>query len=376
MFFICYIYFGYPLLLLIFGFFKNRKVNFSKNYLPSVSLIVAAYNEEMVIEEKIENSLKLDYPKEMLEIIIFSDSSTDNTDKIVKKYEEVGVKLLKIGGRKGKTFCQNIAVEKARGEIIIFSDANSIYQKDAIKNIVKNFADGGIGCVSGELKYCVKSGEGVHGEGVYWRYERIIKKMESQISSVVSANGSIYAVRKRDYIPLDKWAISDFAQPLKQFLKNYRIIYEPEAIAWESTANDWKEEYRRRVRIVTRTFNNFIQDKEMHKVINPVHFGIFSIQFITHKLLRWFSGLFLLLLLSTNLLLYNQGVLFQLLCCGQIIFYLTALYGLLAEIILRIKNFKIAHVIFYFCLSCWAMLVGVFKAIMGENIVSWEVRRN
>ena len=199
--------------------------------------------------------------------------------------------------------------------------------------------------------------------------------MESRISSVVSANGSIYALRKEDYIPLHNEAISDFAEPIKLLLKGYRIIYEPEAVAYENTADNWREEYSRRVRIVTRTLNNFIGDSELHGVLNPFNFGIFSLQFFSHKLLRWFSGLFLLFLLVSSLIPYKQGMFYQFIFWGQISFYILALYGLLAEVFLKIKNYKIPHVLFYFCLSCWAMLVGVYNAIRGNHIITWEVKR-
>jgi cellulose synthase/poly-beta-1,6-N-acetylglucosamine synthase-like glycosyltransferase len=376
---IFYIYFGYLFVLFLISLFKKNKNNTSDIYLPSVSIIVAAYNEEKVIEDKIKNTLNLDYPQDKLEVIVFSDSSTDQTDEIVKKYSKEGVNLLRIEGRKGKTYCQNRAVEEAKGEIIVFSDANSIYQRQAIKKLVRNFSDEQVGCVSGELKYYNKkdlNGESsVQGEGVYWSYEQKLKKMESQISSVVAANGSVYALRKKDYIPLQNEANSDFAEPLKLLLKGYRIIYEPEAFAFENTADNWREEYTRRVRIVTGTFDNFIGDRELHSILNPFNFGIFSLQFFSHKLLRWFSGLFLLFLLVSSLILYNQAVFYQFIFWGQIFFYSLALYGLLAEVFSKMINLKIPHVLFYFCLSCWAMLIGVYNAIRGNHIITWEVKR-
>ncbi len=297
------------------------------------------------------------------------------------KYKEEGVKLLRIEGRRGKTFCQNKAVEIAQGEIIVFSDANSMYAPDALKMIVRHFADEKVGCVSGELKYYNDDGEGfekttVRGEGAYWSYEQKLKKLESRISFVVSANGAIYALRKENYIPLNEEAISDFAEPLKIFLKNYRITYEPEAVAWENTAKNWQEEYRRRVRIVTRTFPNIMDDRDLLKILNPFRFGIFSIQFLSHKFLRWFTGLFLFILLISSLLTYNQGMFYRFIFWGQVIFYLFSLLGLLSALLPKMKSFKVAEVTFHFCLSCWAMLIGIIVALSGKNITTWEVSRS
>jgi cellulose synthase/poly-beta-1,6-N-acetylglucosamine synthase-like glycosyltransferase len=374
---IFYIYIGYPLLLFLISLFKKHKVNTSDDYLPSVSIIIAAYNEEKVIENKIKNTLDIDYPVEKLEIIVFSDSSNDNTDEIVKKYEEKGVKLLRIEGRKGKTYCQNRAVEKARGKIIVFSDANSMYQKDAIKKLMRNFTDEQVGCVSGELKYISGNDKKSDNssEGIYWKYEKTLKRLESKISSLVGANGAIYAVRKKIYVNLSDFAISDFAEPFLLFLKGFRTVYEPEAIANEKNDDTFRESYQRRVRIVTRTFSSIIKDKQLASTLNVFRFGIFSLQFISHKLLRWFSGLFLIFLIIANLLLYKQGIFYQIMLWGQVLFYFLALLGLLAERFPRVKDVKIAPVIFYFCLSCWAMLVGVKNALLNKEMKTWETIR-
>lgn len=380
MFFLFYIYLGYPLFLVLISFFTKKKIQVDNNYCPIVTLIIAAYNEEKVIEEKIKNSLKIDYPPDKFEIIIFSDASNDRTDEIVNQYRNKGIKLVRYEGRNGKTFCQNETVKLAEGEIIVFSDANSMYEENAVKQIVKYFIDSKVGCVVGELKYegveDFRTEENVPGEGVYWLYEQKLKKMENMISSVVTANGSIYAVRKDYYIPLVKEASSDFAEPLKLFQKGYRILYEPESIAWEKTAPNYREEFQRRVRIVSRTFSTFIRDRQLVSIINPFRFGLFSIQFFSHKLLRWLSGLFLLLLIFFNLLLYNYGIFYQFTFWGQIVFYIMAMVGWLTEYMRKEWNFKVTHVAFYFCLSCWAMLVGIFNSLNGNHFITWEVKRS
>lgn len=378
-FLLLYIYFGYPLLLFIISLFKKNKNNISDNYLPSVSMIIAAYNEEKVIADKIKNTLDLDYPKEKLEIIVFSDSSTDQTDDVAQKYEKDGVKLLRIEGRKGKTFCQNKAVKIAKGEIIVFSDANSFYQRDAIKKLVRNFGDERIGCVSGELQYTNNKNENVEikgkGEGLYWKYEKMIKKLESRVSSLIGANGAIYAVRKTLYVALPDFAISDLVEPLQIFIKGFKIVYAPEAIALEIYDDTFQESYSRRVRIVTRTLNNIIGSSEILELFNPIKYGWYSIQLISHKLLRWFTGLFMIILLLLNIILVNESWFFIILLILQLLFYSIALLGFLNQIIFQKKELSLLNFIFYFCLSNIAMLDGIKNALFKSKIITWDTKR-
>jgi len=369
-----YIYFGYPLLLDFLALFRRRQVNMDGAYEPTVSLIVAAYNEEAVIGQKIENSLLLDYPKDKLEIIIFSDASTDRTDEIVKSYADQGVKLLRIEGRKGKTHCQNEAVKLVQGEILVFSDANSMYAPNAIQKLVCHFADECVGCVSGELRYR-GGGEAVEGERTYWRYDQILKQLESKVSSLVTANGAIYAVRKNLYEPLPADVISDFVEPLKIVQKGYRVIYEPEAVALETTAEDPKKEFRRRVRIVTRSVHSLLRDKSLLGLLNPFRYGIFSIQLWSHKILRWLSGVFLVLIFALNIPLLGQGLVYTVTMAGQAAFYLLALWGFVSEAIFGQRAPKPPHVAYYFLLSCYAMLRGVYHGLRGRTMVTWQPSR-
>lgn len=373
-FFLFFVYFGYPIMLGAIASFRHVLTKADETHEPAVSLIIAAYNEEAVIGEKIENSLKLDYPKDKLEIIVFSDASTDRTDEIVKGYADQGVKLLRIEGRKGKTYCQNEAAKVAQGEILVFSDANSMYEPGAIRKLVRHFADERVGCVSGELRY--RDGEkSVEGERVYWGYEQTIKRLESRISSLVTANGSIYAVRKSLYEPLQADAISDFIEPFKIVGKGYRVIYEPEAIAWETTAKDPKKEFRRRVRIVTRSVHSLLGDRSLLSLLNPVKYGMFSIQLWSHKVLRWLSGLFLLLIFVFNVPLLDQGLIYMIAMVTQAAFYLLALWGFLTEVVLKQRAPKLPHVVYYFLLSCCAMLKGVYNGLRGRAMITWQPSR-
>jgi cellulose synthase/poly-beta-1,6-N-acetylglucosamine synthase-like glycosyltransferase len=329
-----------------------------------------------VIEDKIKNTLNLNYPKEKLEIIVFSDSSSDQTDDIVKMYEKDGIKLLRIEGRKGKTFCQNRAVEEVKGEIIVFSDANSMYKRDAVRKLVRNFADERIGCVSGELKYINSANKkDENSEGIYWKYEQIIKKLESKVSSLVGANGAIYAVRKKLYVPLEDFAISDFAEPLMIFEKGYRVIYEAEALAFEINDDTFKDSYSRRVRIVTRTFNNIIRSSEILELFNPIKYGWYSIQLVSHKLLRWFTGLFMFILLLLNIILAKESWVYATILILQLLFYLAALLGFLNQKFFPKKEGRLLNYIFYFCLSNIAMLNGIINAVLKNKIITWDTKR-
>ena len=369
-----YIYFGYPFLLHLLSLFRQNQTGGDKAYEPAISLIIAAYNEEAVIGEKIGNSLKLDYPKDKLEIIVFSDASSDRTDEVVKSYVNRGVKLLRIEGRKGKTYCQNEAVKIAKGEIIVFSDANSMYEPDAVKTLVRHFADERVGCVSGELRYRSEQ-RVVEGERTYWKYDQVLKRLESNISSLVTTNGAIYAVRKSLYVSLPADVISDFVEPLKIMQKGYRVIYEPKAVAWETTAQDSGKEVQRRVRIVTRSVHSFLRDKSLLGLLNPLKYGIFSVQLWSHKVLRWLSGIFLFLILALNIPLVKHGLIYDVTMAGQVAFYLLALWGVLSEKTLKQKAPKLPHVAYYFCLSCYAMLKGVYHGLRGYTMITWQPNR-
>jgi len=372
-FFLFYIYFGYPVLLSLIAAARRKLSKTDDTCQPNVSLIIAAYNEEKIIKEKSENSLKLIYPKDKLEIIVFSDASTDRTDEIVKSYADQGIKLIRIEGRKGKTYCQNEAAKISQGEILVFSDANSMYEPDAIRKLVHRFADERVGCVSGELRY--RSGEkSVEGERTYWKYDQTIKRLESMVSSLVTVNGAIYAVRKDLYEPLSTDDISDFVEPLKIVQKGYRVIYEPEAVAWETTAKDPEKEFRRRVRIVTRSVHSLLKDRSLLGLLNPLRYGVFSIQLWSHKVLRWLSGLFLLLIFALNIPLLGQGTVYTITMAGQGAFYLLAFWGFISEAVLNRRAPKLPHIAYYFCLSCYAMLKGVYNGLRGRTIVTWQPR--
>ena len=235
---ILYAYFGYPLCLYIISFTKpRRKIETITSRNPKVSLLISAYNEENVIEDKILNSLSLNYPKDLLEIVVVSDASVDRTDEIVRFYIQKGVLLRSYEGRIGKTACLNKAVPLSKGDIIVFSDANSKYDRDAIKHLVKRFNDPKVGLGTGSTKYNSKNPNSVSGSvGAYSKIEEITKKLESKIGSCVGADGAIFAIRKQLYQPLKEYDINDFVIPLHIIRQGYRAVLVEHAFCTEETA--------------------------------------------------------------------------------------------------------------------------------------------
>ncbi|MDY7031287.1 MAG: glycosyltransferase family 2 protein, partial [Thermodesulfobacteriota bacterium] len=245
-FMIFYIYFGYPLLIFLIGVIKNNRVN-KDFYEPYVTILIAAYNEENSIEVTIKNKLSLNYPKNKLEIIVISDGSTDRTDDIVKQYASQGVKLIRQDPRAGKTSALNLAITEAKGEIIVFSDANSIYASDALGELLKNFNDSTVGYVTGKMIYTNPDGS-VMGDGctAYMKYENFLRQCETRIGSVVGVDGGIDACRKSLYQPMNPDQLPDFILPLRISEQGYRVVYEPDAILKEAALKASKDEYRMR----------------------------------------------------------------------------------------------------------------------------------
>lgn len=365
---IFYVYIGYPLLISLIAAIKPQRVQKNDDHEPSVTLIISAYNEAAVIQQKLENCLALDYPQEKLEIMVCSDASTDETDAIVQRFASQGVTLLRLPERKGKTAGQNLAVSHAHGEIIVFSDANAFYRSDAIRKIVRNFFDPSVGCVCGELVY-VPDGKNPIGEAenVYWDYEKFLKRQESRAASILGANGSIYAVRKQLYVPLADDIISDLIEPLRTIEQGYRVVYEPAALCFERTMSNFQEEYQRKKRIINRSFSSLLQHRSF---LNPIKYPMLSFQLFSHKILRWLIAFYLPILFVVNLFLLRMRF-FQITFVLQCLFYAAALFGYVMER-KRYHNF-LFYAPFYYCL----VNLASFQAIVGflvkrKTVVTWS----
>ena len=287
-----YAYFGYPLLLWALAWLRRSAGPPVGDERPHVTVVVAAWNEEGVIGEKIENTLGLNYPAELLDLIVVSDESTDRTDEIVSEYRErTGrVRLLRLGGRQGKSAALNVGVPAARGEVVVLTDANAMFEAEAIGRLVCWFGDPRVGAVSGELRYRTSGGVG-EGESVYWRYEQGVKKAESAQHSLLGANGSIYAIRRDLYRAVHPRDVNDFRIPYEILLRGYWVVLEPEAVSFENPAPSLWAEYRRKVRIMARAIPMMIS------LLGPtlVRGRVFALwQLMSHKLLREVQGVFFL----------------------------------------------------------------------------------
>lgn len=337
-----------------------------------MTLIVSAYNEAKVIRQKIENSLALDYPRGRLEVIVISDCSDDETDAIVKEYEDQSVRLIRMPERGGKTVGLNFAVPQARGEIVIFSDANALYHHQAASHLARNFADPLVGCVTGESRYQVdeNAADSTASENLYWRYELALKRMESAISSLVGGDGAIYAIRKALFRPMRPEDLSDFVNPLQIVAQGYCNVYEPEAISFEGGAESFEKEFRRKVRIVNRAWRGLWR---VRQVLNPFRFGFFTLQVISHKLLRWLVPVFMAGAFLANLFLLNSGKFYQILFALQISFYVLAMIGRLQSH--RPFISRLFYVPYYFCLVNYASLLGIISNYRGQKFAVWNTVR-
>jgi len=316
-----YTYLGYPVLLASIGLIRENR-NVKEPITPGLTLIISAYNEGEIIEKKIQNSLALDYPREKLEIVVVSDASSDKTEEIAKRYKEVGVLTRRVEGRVGKTACLNVVVPEVRGEIVVFSDANSMFPEQAVRKLVQNFADSMVGCVTGYTKYTSQKDGILDGSlSMYSQLERIIKEMESRIGSCVGADGAIFAIRKHLYEPLKGTDINDLVIPLNIVSKGYRTVIERESFCLEETAKDSKGEYDRQVRITNRTLRALFANKQL---LDARQFGMFSFELFSHKIMKFLSPFFLIAILATNVILAWRRWHYVVLLLLQGLFYALA----------------------------------------------------
>lgn len=365
-----YVYAGYPVLLAIVGLFKKRP-RAVLGHFPTISFLIAAHNEELGIRRKIQETLDLDYPPSKMEILVLSDCSTDRTDAIVAEFADRGVRLLRIPSRKGKTNAQNFGAEAARGDVLIFSDATTVYHPLTLQYLAANYTDPRVGAVSGRYQYFDPKGSSPTGVGTiaFWNYENFVKMMQSRIHTVSGCCGCIYSVRRAAYTPLHAEIISDLVQPLRAIQKGYRVVFEDRALAYEETTKSSKEEFAMRVRVVTRGMRGILSVKEL---LNPVKYPWISFQLISHKVLRWLVPFFLLALFSSNLFLYDHPT-YGLTLGFQLAFYAFALLTLLVPLH---RVWKPLGVPLYFCTLNAAALRSVLEILRGRKYVVWETARS
>jgi len=367
---ITYTYVLFPLIVFLRGRFFREPYT-SAEIDCTVSIVIAAYNEARSIGKKLDNLLALNYPKEHLEVIIASDGSTDETDEIVKRYGGYGIKLLSLP-RMGKADALNAAVKASNGEIIVFSDANSMFTQDALHALINPFADSKIGGVAGNQCYQGKKELKVNrSELSYWNFDRQMKKSQSRAGNAISATGAIYAIRRSLFQPIPVGVTDDFITSTRVIAQGYRLVFAPDAIAYEPPAESNSAEFARKVRIMTRGLQAVLV---MRSLLNPFRYGFYSIELFSHKVLRRLVVFPLLTLAFVSPFLWNQGLLYQVVTLGQGVFYGMALMGFLLRKT-ALSNRKLFTFPLFFCMVYAAAFIATFNIILGRKIVRWEPNR-
>jgi len=365
-----YGYVGYPLLIWILSNALPRPVR-KADILPRISVVITAHNEEQGIGAKLANTLSLDYPPEKLEIVVASDCSTDGTEDIVSDFaakSKSKIILYRQNERLGKTVAQHQGVRRSSGEIIVLSDATTLYDRGALRALARNFADPEVGCVAGQLSYVSRSSDGIGKScSSYWSYEKIIKRAESDLGSLIGVSGCIYAVRRSCFAQLAPAMIDDFVIASEIHLQGRRTVYESDAIAIEDTNSRSHEEFRMRVRVIEQTFNAL---HHYRQVMNIRRHGLFAFQMISHKVIRYTIPLLLCVALLSSLSLVRTSPVYVAAFAGQTLFYLAALFGYLAERLnLKLGLFGAPY---YFILINLAIVVAFWKFMRGEAHVTWS----
>ena len=387
LFLIVYVHILNPIILICIGIFQKLFGSSSKqfvyredNELPNVTLLIAAYNEEAVIEAKLMNSLELNYPRDKMEILVFSDCSTDQTDTIVKNYLRHGVILNRFNNRKGKTECQNLSIKKASGEIIVFSDAPSLYNKDAIKFLVAPFFDPEVGGVVGRVVFqtsqCNTEAVAVQ-ESLHIRFLQWIKSLESNVSMPVGASGSIFAIRKNLLNPIPANVADDLIRPLEVIRQGYRLIYQPQAVATEFFCEQYEDIQRKKIRSARRAIVSLKMEREL---LNPFKYGIFSVQFLTKTLLRRLLFPSYVMFFLGALLLYfiGKGSFYFIMILGLLSFAFGGFLGgiqtppkILQKQVIRYP----CTLIYYYMITMYSAFKGIILGLCGSEIVTWNPAR-
>lgn len=364
-------YLGYPALIALIAKLRPQAVR-KAPIAPQVSLIISAYNEASVIGEKLENSLALDWPG--LEIIVNSEGSTDDTAEIVATYEDRGIIGIAGPDRRGKALALAAAATRARGDILVFSDANAFYDRNAIRALIANFADPDVGCVSGRKTVrpagTAGSGSAAQSEGLYWRYENKLKALESTIASSAGTVGEMLALRRNLFQPIPKGIINDDAYlALRTLNQGYRVIFEPAAQCWEEASASLAEDSERRGRITAGRYQLFSQTG-----LWPWQAPLTLFILLAHKGLRLLLPCFMIGALAANAVLmlpaFEAGFALKLAFIGQMLFYGSALLGALLE--RRGKSWRLPRLSLYLTTSNLASLVGLWRYLTGTQSVLWE----
>ena len=366
---VVYPYSGYPVVLVILATLRTAPVS-RKSWQPTVTILIPAYNEADCIKATIQNKIDQDYPRAKVQIIVISDGSTDGTDALVRDFRSADVTLLRREGREGKAAALNEAIEHAIGEIVIFSDANSLFNPDALKRMVENFADPAIGYVTGSLEFAT-AGVSLSGSGVnaYIRFENFLRQAESRFGSIIGVNGGVDAIRRELYIKIPSRLITDFVLPLSVLAKGYRVVFDATVRSSEVANAELSAEFRMRVRVALRALQGLVY---MRQLLNPFRYPMASFCLISHKLLRYFAFLFLLSALVTNTWLALERDVYQFILGFHLAAYILALLGMLPQLPKWLK--RLTTIPSYLLMSYTAFALAVFKLMRGESMATWRPR--
>lgn len=359
-FIIFYTYAGYGILLfLLVNIFARKKTVAANSHIPTLTIVIAAYNEERIIASKIENSLEQDYPADKMKIIVVTDGSTDATPVIAATFPQI--KLMHQNARNGKIAAVHRAIQEVDTEIVVFTDANTFLNKEALKLMMLHYADPHVGAVSGEKRIQVdRSSDATAGEGFYWRYESKLKKWDAELYTVVGAAGELFSIRRELYQPVPPNALlDDFMISMMIVLKGYRIAYEPDAFAVEKPSADVREELKRKVRIASGAIQSVVWLKQL---LIPFEKPLLSFQYISHRVLRWTLTPVLTIfvfLLNILFIIQESGDLYRWLLAMQAFFYGMAIIGWIFQN--RSVRIKFLFIPYYFCFMNYAMLAGLVR---------------
>jgi len=361
-----YVYAVYPLAVRMLASWVGVPVR-RGSALPTVTIIVTAYNEERCIRAKLDNLAGLSYPPELVNILVASDGSSDATEQIAGCYHGGRVRVLRLDGRRGKTACQNAAAAVATGEVLVFTDATTRLKSDALRHLVDAFADAAVGCVGGLLVYVAEVDNVTGREGrTYWSYEVQLRAAESSLGSLIGVSGCLYAVRRSAYRPIDPTLISDFVIAMRMREQGLRTVLAPDALCFEATLDHGRHELSMRIRVAIRSLNALIRER---RFLNPWKHGYFAWQLWSHKVLRYASPLLWLGALAANFALAGSRV-YLLPLVAQIALLVSGAVGF----ILQDNQVKLGLFgkPYYFLLTNIASLVATLRYLQGERMVIWN----
>jgi hypothetical protein len=362
-----YSYFFYPLLLKLLPVRQLTDSSLTEGTAeksPYLSLIITAHNEEGRIREKLENTLQIDYQPGLLEIIVASDFSTDETDNIVESYAGKGIQLVRADQRKGKEYAQLCAIREAKGEILVFSDVATNIPAEAFHSLANQFADDKIGAVSSEDQFVSNDG-GIVGEGAYVKYEMWLRSLESNRAGLVGLSGSFFAARKEVCEAWDIYCPSDFNTALNSAKLGLVAVTCPDVVGIYKDVKDSSLEYRRKVRTVIRGMTSIARHPE---VLNPFKMGLFAFQLWSHKIMRWGVPWFMLFFSAVTVTLLGDGLIYTLALIVQVVFYAIAFMGKVSE---KLRRYTVVKIIYFFVQTNLALAQAAVSFLSGKRMTVW-----